>query len=174
MNAQPEEDDPPSSLFDDEIDEEQRAAATRVAAWVGTKKEKKSKRPPTPSTINRWKHEAQERFTSGEWAGAKPVHIVAFYMALHLHVYQIEPEELKGSTYLFAASAAERQLRTDFKNNVEDFIEFMRWVWIREEEREKWRRENGRDGGRIGWKLMFSPTLLTDYRLYKARTGKAL
>jgi hypothetical protein len=163
----------PDELFHS-IDAERHGAETRVAAWVGKPKEKKPKRPPTERQVTKWKSEGQERFTSGEWAGAKPVHIVAFYCALHEHVYGVEPEEVRGSVYLFAASAAERMLRTDFNLNVEDFIEFIRWVWIREEEREKWRRENGREGGRIGWRLMFSPNFLTDYRISKARRGQEL
>jgi hypothetical protein len=102
----------------------------------------------------------------GRWDGAKPAHLVALYAQLHRMVYGVAPEELVGKTFLAAQSAAEKLLRVEFDGDVEAVVGFVRWSWHREKGREKWRRENGCEGGRLGWRVQFQRReLLTDYRI---------
>jgi hypothetical protein len=114
--------------------------------------------------------ETRERMASGDWEGAAPRNLLALYALLHETVYGIAPGELTSATRLYAAGAAGRMLKADFDDDAGAMAEFMRWLWGRERKREAWRRENGRDGQRIGWRLQFNTQLVTDYRLALART----
>jgi len=128
----------------------------------------------TPAKMRRFLQDALERLGTGNWVGAKPSSIVALYGVCHERVYGCSPAELSnGLTYLLATAAAARQTKEEFGGDPIRAVEFMRWVWVREESREKWRRENGRDGGRISWKLQFGKALVTDYRIAMARKKSA-
>lgn len=108
------------------------------------------------------------------WDVAEPRHLVALYAWCHEQVYGVAPAELVGYAWAGAVSAALALVRNEFRGDVPSAVDFLRWVWARERERESWRRRNRPDGGgsRIGWRLQFGRAMLTDYRIYLARKHK--
>jgi len=112
---------------------------------------------------------AEEAMRTGDWGDAAPRHYVAAYALLHERTYGVAPAELTPTTRLHAAGMAANLLRREFDGEPGEMAAFLRWTWQREKERETWRRANGRDGGRIGYRLQFTGGLLTDYRVAKAR-----
>lgn len=120
--------------------------------------------------IEKLRADMETRAQSGEWANADPAVLVALYEWLHRSVYGVDPEELNGRAWAFASTAAKRMVAKDFAGDVADAVEFMKWTWKRELKNEEWRRANGRDTRRVGWRLQFvGGYLLTDYRMAKAR-----
>lgn len=95
---------------------------------------------------------------------------LALYAWLHIQVYGVDPsDELTGKSGLAALNAAKRMLDADFNGHPGDMLMFVRWVWYREVEREKWRAANNRQGGRISWRYQFSAQLLNDYKVMKRK-----
>lgn len=146
-------------------------AGADFVAWARSKGEKK----PRAKTIGNaaWdkaRAQAKEFMASGKWEDATPRHYVAAYELMHELVYSVTPTELDSKMRLAAAGMAKAMLDRDFGGESAEMAEYLRWVWQREQEREKWRRANGQDGVRIGWRLMFNgKNLLTDFRVAKVR-----
>lgn len=109
--------------------------------------------------------EAAQMIASGTWVGARPVHFVALYSLGHAKCYGVPAADLSSRARMTASALAARMLRDHFGGDPDAMYAFVKWVWLREREREEWRRANGRDGKRISWSLQFSNALLTDYRL---------
>lgn len=105
---------------------------------------------------------------SGDWSGAKAIDFVALFSAMHERVYGVAPA-LSPAERLKASFVAAATMRAHFGNEPQELADFVWWTWKREKEREKFRRENGREGGSISWALQFSGRLLTDYRIAMAR-----
>lgn len=101
------------------------------------------------------------------WQSLTPKHFVALYCLLHRHVYGVVPEEVRDG-YRLAVGAANRMLRNEFNGDQHAMVEFVRWVWQREQRRAKQREHDYR----MGWRLQFGRPLLTDYRVARARAGK--
>jgi hypothetical protein len=114
--------------------------------------------------------EVGRRAGLGEWEGATGLHLVALYERLHEGVYGAAPIELDAQGWAFAGAAAGRMIEQKFGGDSEKAVCFLRWTWRREEDREKWRRANGRAGGRVGWRYQFcASSLVDDYRVDQAR-----
>lgn len=160
---------PPPGLFD-AADPDVEAARSSCRAFVAAKESKPPKRKTIPpAAMARATAEMEEMKRTGDWSTALPRHFVAAFEAQHVLVYGVADAEMNGATRMMAAGAAHRMLQHEFGGDQDAMALYMRWAWIREEGREKWRRENGRDGGRVGWRLMFGGALLTDYRLDQQR-----
>ena len=138
-----------------------------------TPKRKRSYGVP-PAARERARAQARAMMASDEtpspWLEATPVHFVALYELLYAVVYGEMPIDLEDSKpYARAATEAAECLRVHFGGDQMAMLNYVRWSWKREEERETWRRENQRSGGRIGWRLQFRGPMLADYRLDQAR-----
>ena len=147
--------------------EETRVSSEELQAWSARSTKKRE-----GVTNSRWakvREGAAKRAASGEWDGASPMEMVAAYALLHEHVYGVAPGELDPKSRMYAAGAAARMLTGEFGGEPAEMAEFLRWTWDREAKREKDRRHNGRDGGRIGWRLQFGGAILTDYRVSRNR-----
>lgn len=110
--------------------------------------------------------EADRMRRDGSWDGARPRHLVALYVQLHMHVYKVPPAELRGKEWTAACLMASRLLAREFSGDASRLVEFISWTWRRE------RRAHAKgDGGRrrMGWRLQFSPSLVTDYRVELSR-----
>lgn len=119
--------------------------------------------------IERAREQMHAMAESADWEQAGGAHLVALYEWLHEQVYGVATAELDARTWALAAQAAARMADQQFEGDYGRAVVFMRWVWKREIEREKWRRENGKSGSRIGWKLAFHGSLVTDYKVDRAR-----
>lgn len=115
--------------------------------------------------------QVREMCGSGDWSGAVGLHLVALYEFLHREVYGVEPLELDARAWFLAQGTAGRMVERYFGGDCGACVSFVRWAWRREQEREEWRRRNNRDGQRIGWRLMFSAALVSDYRVHGKRVG---
>lgn len=112
---------------------------------------------------------AQAHARKADWDGADESTMIGLFGWLHVEVYGVDPiPELRHSWH-FARQAVVKIRREEF-DQLSDIVEFVRWTWKREREREKWRRENGRSGGRISWRTQFSyRDLLVEFRLDQNR-----
>ncbi len=126
-------------------------------------------KPGVAAQMKRAADEIADMHKRGSFHGAEPIHLVAIYLELHIRVYGVEAVDLGPSERPGAIAAAASLVRTYFEGSGERAVEFVRWVWRREQDREKWRRENGRDGKRLSWRLQFSSALVADYRVALAR-----
>lgn len=144
--------------------------AKQLAEWAGTTK-KKSGRGLSASKWSKALSEAATMMRTGNWESAEPVHFVAAYATLFEKVYGVECADLASAqTRLYACGFASRLLSTNFGDDVVEFVEFVRWTWSREKERDTWRRANGRSGGTVvGWRLQFGGAFVTEFRVDRAR-----
>lgn len=109
----------------------------------------------------------------GRWVEASGLHFVALYADLYFRVYGIQALDLGAKERVFASKLAEDMLHKDFKGDRQAFARYVSWTWSRERSREEWRRENGKTGGRISWRVQFGRNLLADYRVEEARKAAA-
>jgi hypothetical protein len=163
-------DDPPTHVRP-KVPEQSAAMARLVAEQEAKLARRKSRKTVGASVFNRARTEAEEMKRSRDWSGATARHLVALYDLMHEQVYGVEALELGPAERHKAMLLAGNFVKHHFGGDVEACVAFLRWVWTREMDREKWRRENGRSGQRIGIRLMLSTSLLTDYRVDLARRG---
>ena len=159
------EDEPiQASVFTDAMDE-----------WASTAPAKKRKGCPKVSSkrIRQMALDMAHMAKTGVYTGTQAGHLVALYSLCHERVYGTSPTELEmGDAFYLASNAARRMVNNEFAGDYERAIEFMRWNWNREREREKWRRQNASTSTfRLSWKLQFSSSAVSDYRVTIARTG---
>lgn len=149
---------------------EVEAAALAIETICKPKRKPQTRRGSRPETFVRLGEEAFEFATSKVWHRFTPRHLVAFWAKLHGRVYGVDPcAELAGKAGLAATGMARAFVENQFGGDMAEAVEFLRWTWKRERSREDYRRANGGKGGRIGWRLQFSATLVTDYRIDLAR-----
>lgn len=168
------------SLFSaDEEDDPKPGPSPQLAAMMGEverrRERRKSKKTIAASQFGRARVEVEAMIESGKWTGVSARHLVALYDLMHERVYGVACAELGPEARYNATMMAASLTKREFGGDYEKTLEFMRWAWTRESRTEKWRRENGRhEARRIGARLMFSGSLVTDYRVFLARTGKKL
>lgn len=162
----------PDDMFDDpEVDK----AAEALSNMVGPAPKKRARnRPRTPPGVVRAAQAAvRERLTTREWASATPEELVGLFAWCHAKVYAVEAEVAldRGASWWLASRAAASQLANDHHGDAVQMVDYIRWVWDRENGRERWRRQNGREGGRLSWRLVLGQgtALLADWRLSIAR-----
>jgi hypothetical protein len=153
-----------------EIDDEIRESSTRLAASCKPRRARAKTISEAP--WEKARRQARDMMASGDWSDAIPRHFVAAYELLHEKVYGVAPAELNSKTRVQASYVAAACLSKQFGGDVAEMAAFMRWSWEREMSREKWRREQGRQGGRLGVSLQFG-AVVTDYRLAMARSKGA-
>lgn len=138
---------------------------------VSARQARRAKKSKTigASVFNRARHDVQQMIESGDWSQCGARHLVALYDLMHQKCYGIEPLELGSTERYNAAMMAANLVKRMFDGDYVDAVNYMRHVWTKEISTEKWRRENGREGRRIGTRLMFGGALVTDYRLSLAR-----
>ncbi len=158
---------PGKDALDALFDEPDHASVVDIREWA--KRNKPGSKTIGDGRFGKITAEAVRRMRSGEWEGAGTLAFVALYAHLHEGVYGCAPADLDPRTRLAATNMARRMLDREFDEDPAALAEFMRWCWKREAANEKWRRENARDGRRISWRLQFSSSLLTDYRVDLAR-----
>lgn len=147
-------------------DKEQAAHALTEACGVGKPKRQRGISPAKA------REQLNEMLVANDFASAKPTHLVALYEWCHERVYGVVPAELTPKVWRGAMFAAARMLKDEFSGDVQAMVAFVRWVWRREQVRERRRRE-GADASsfRISWRLQFvTKHLITDYRIDLARS----
>lgn len=144
--------------------------AKTIADWAEPCERKKRVPDVARKTRERYAQEADRMRREADWGEAEHGHLVALYIACHEHCYGSRPTELdQGKEFAQARFAVGRLAKKEFEGNRQEVVSFVRWTWTREESREKWRRKEGRPGGRISWRVQFSSSLVSDYRIDKSR-----
>lgn len=109
---------------------------------------------------------AERRARSGDWDSACGATMVGLYAFCHRLIYGIVPEELKEpGTFKVAARVAARFVRTHFDGDWSVAAEFLKWSWEREKGRHTWGLANGVQRSRLSWRLQFSATMVTDWKV---------
>jgi hypothetical protein len=110
---------------------------------------------------------------ASDFAGARGIDFVALYAHCYVRVYGSEPAALTAEARKRASFMASAMLKKQFRGEVGEMEEFVRWCWQRERELEKWRAENGRESGKvIDWYAQFNGRLLDEYRVFLARKAR--
>jgi len=105
---------------------------------------------------------------SNDFSEFTPSHAVAMHAHLFSETYGVptgDPPAFRGVVCRRAASLFEKE----FEKDAEAFVKYILWVWSREEQREEWRRKNGRSGATIGAMWQFDQRLVTEYRIDQKR-----
>lgn len=140
-----------------------------VAGKKAEAKQAREKRErATPSVFRRYVGEATANIETGDWSDATPSTFLGLFAVLHKEVYGVETDSEIRAEWRTARVVVGRFVREEF-TRADEVVEFMRWAWVREQEREEWRRRNGRGGFRLTWRLLFGARQLADYRLDVAR-----
>lgn len=154
-------------------DDEKAAAVARMEAFVGKPNvrkaaERENKRRRTPGAR---RHETiekvRERMRARDWTGEiTATQLVALYWLCHEHVYGTPPIELdKVGLWNRVCMLAATMVKTHFDGDYDRAIVFMRWVWAKEQGKEKWARENKKETRRISWQNQFvHGHLITSWR----------
>lgn len=139
--------------------------------WAAkTPKKRKGLRSAGMDDVAAAYEEANRMRESRDWTGARPKHLVALYEQLHRHVYGVPASELRGKVITAARLMAARLLEREFGGDVERMVSFIAWSWKREK---RAHARGGEDRRRMGWRLQFSPSLVTDYRVHLAGERRA-
>lgn len=148
-----------------------KSAADRLASLLDRPKPKRTRTVRSKQTaLEVAERGAQSRASAGDWEGASGKDLVGLYAFCHRSVYGAPAGELANVGQFRAASkAAAKMIRESFDGDVGAAVDFVRWTWLREREREEWAAENRRNRGRLGWRLAFSERIVTDYRVAMSR-----
>lgn len=184
MNVATKKRDLPENLFSTEEDSEVHTSSDsddeplseEMKSIVGKVSKKLERRKKTKtiaaSSFDRACIEVEEMIKTGKWAGCRARHLVALYDLMHYKCYKIEDASLGSKERYNATMLATTFTKREFgEGNFVKVVEYMRWLWSREMEREKWRRENYKEGGRLGYYHVFGNKNLTEYKLYLARNS---
>ena len=153
-----------------------KGSATQVEFddFVNSAKDSKPSkpRPKTKKEMDRLLHETEELRAKRDWAAMTPKHFVALYYALHTRVYNVAPDNVRFE-YRLAVAAAMRMLKHQFHDDKAVMVDFMRWVWNREQNREKKREvagDNSDNSFHITWGYQFGSKLVVDWRISRGRS----
>ncbi len=142
-----------------------------IAQWAGKAPKKRTSSGIGEAAFVKLLREVENMLASGSFGDATGRHFVALYADLHYRIYGVQAVDLGAKQRLYAAKMAGDLLRKEFGGDAAAMSRFVAWTWTREKERERWRRENGRAGNRIDWRLQFGPRLLVDWRLDEKRAA---
>lgn len=124
-------------------------------------------------TLARLIANAKIRSRTGDWEDAKPRDFVGLFALCHEIVYGIEPIELATKTELMKATrVAKKCLSNFFDDDAEEFVEFIKWVWKRQEGKEAWALREGKNLSRLNVFAQFSPQKVSDYRIEIVRSQR--
>lgn len=141
-------------------------AANRTRAETKPKKKSKRQGPgieKVRETIERAVEVAKDGpLPPSEKAGWLLVGLWAFAFSKHYDV-DVAPDVTK-TEWLAASSAAQRLINTQFGGDIDRAIEFVVWTWERQIDRGK-RNRDGSKRAPLGWRLQFSPALVTEFRV---------
>ena len=110
--------------------------------------------------------DATHRAKSGDWDDAKGATLVGLYALCHRLIYGIVPDELQElPTFHAAAKLAKAITHAHFADDFASSAVFVKWCWEREKRKDTWARRNGIDRNRMSWRLQFSASMVTDWRI---------
>ena len=150
-----------------------------MAEWAGatvnqntgvvTPKKRRAKSKTVGAFVfDRTLRDTKAMIDSQDWEGCKAQHLVGLYVLMHRKVYRVDPSISSKEKYVALMRAASF-VKQEFGGSFERAIDYLRWAWTEEMKTERWRRENGREGGHLGIWRLFSGDHVTRYRVAAAR-----
>ena len=113
---------------------------------------------------------ARQRVATGDWEGAKMGELLGLYCALHRLVYGVAPSELDdGKQWRQATGMVGGFVKEEFGGDARACADFIAWAWRREEGRDRWRQQVGKERTRMAWRWQFNRSMVTDYRVALAK-----
>lgn len=147
---------------------EQQAADEVTASMLDLVSTVKTRSRPRVGLV-KLTNQTKSMMDGDDWSKAQPMHLVGLYIILHKMVYGVAPT-LDAQELAFAKVAAREFMRTKCKGKFDIGLEFMRWVWSRERNREQYRRDKHIDGKVLGWRSILKyPEFWTEYRVGQER-----
>lgn len=117
--------------------------------------------------------EVERRISEQDWSSPTPALLVGLYWSCHEKVYGIPPLELDtAKAWARATMQAKRMVKVYFDDDVHQALIFMRWLWVREQGREQYRRQtNSPSTFRITWYVQFCRAeAISDWRADQMRS----
>ena len=140
-----------------------------LSDWTNATPEKKKRsNTVTPKTWEKAMFVVRTMFATGDWTRATPIHLVATFALLHRSTYGVLPGELDAVTLFRVRLHATKFFVQEFDSDWSKFVQYARWVWTREKQREEWRKRNNNDY-RLGPYQFFSKKILTDWIVSQGR-----
>jgi len=117
--------------------------------------------------------DAKRRAGSGEWEGARGATLVGLYGFCHELIYGVVPDELRElPTFRMASKLAAGFTHEHFEDDFGAAASFIKWAWEREKGKHNWALSNGISRNRLSWRLQFSASLLTDWKVQRHKRGR--
>jgi hypothetical protein len=111
--------------------------------------------------------ETERMMRTAKWSDAEPTHFVETFRAMHVLVYHVAAL-MPANERRKAERLAAETLREHFDNDSSTMAAFVYWTWERESTRAAHPSNFHRP---MGWRLQFSPSLVTDWRVAMKRQG---
>jgi hypothetical protein len=147
-------------------------ASVSLSLTVGKQRPKQARKGTRSGRLESLVVEVDKMVSDGHWPEdkKKPETLVALFCWAHEAVYGVSCVADTAKLFNGAVSAAKKLIADEFGGSFDDTLEYVRWVWKREQSREKWRRENG--GGRVlTWFQVFKyRNLVMEMRVDSVRT----
>ncbi len=152
-----------------------RSDTPAAGGMLGFINEERPPRPPRQrglSELDAAVLEAEARARTGNWQDARPTAFVGLYALCHRMLFKVLPGELESKIEFKGALRMAGQVHARFEYNGENVASFIRWTWEREQRREKWAANKGETRDfRVGYRLQFSPRMITDWQVERSRTA---
>ena len=145
-----------------------RSAAQLAAQCQPRKKQRRI--TTSAARLEQLVERVEECIKTDDWGDESPALLVGLFCWAHREVYGVEVINELRRYYSVAYQGAKRLQADEFAGDFEDTLDFIRWVWARENEAEKWRRKNTGYGKRLHWRSVFVDRgKVTEWRLAQAR-----
>lgn len=147
-------------------------ASASLSLTVGKKKPRGARKGTRAPRLESFVLKVDSMISDGHWPDEykQPEYLVALFCWAHEAIYGVSCVADVAKLFNGAVSATKKLMADEFDGSFDATLEYVRWVWKREQSREKWRRENG--GGRVlTWFHVFKyRNLVMEMRVDSVRT----
>jgi hypothetical protein len=117
--------------------------------------------------------EAKIRSRSGDWDGCTPEVFIGLYVYCYRYVYGSFPSQLKDRCKLYGIiKIVSKLFRTRFDNNHSEFVEYIKWTWLKEKSVLNWSIANGYSKKPMSPYKQFGDHTVDAYRINKSNGMK--
>lgn len=135
---------------------------------VGSLPNSRGKRSVSKESVQRAEEEAIAMMRSKDYAGARPMHLVALWAWAHRETYGVAPA-MAAKDWSRARILASKIVTDDFEGRAEAAVAFVRWSWAEESRQRDYRIDKGLTITPLGWALQFSRRHVVKWRANHAK-----
>lgn len=147
-------------------------ASAQLSLHLGKKRPRQSRKGTRAGRLEQLVVEVDKMVSDGHFPdeAKKPETLVALFCWAHEAIYGVSCVAEVAKLFNGAVSSCKKLMADEFHESFDETLEYVRWVWKREQAREKWRRENG-VGRVLTWFNVFKyRNLVTEMRVDNVRT----